>query len=416
MSGFLLLMAQAVIYFAVMTLVLRARRSIGIGVFVCALGVMHFLETYLAAVFFIELPFGLISPGSTVMFSGKLAMILLLYIIEDSETVREPIYGLLIGNALMIALVLLLRFYEPAAGLSNLGPDLVLIDHVGVLMIWGTTLLFLDSLAIILVYELLARRWRGRVFLPILVSLTLVLTLDQLAFFSGLHLVAGTPNSALFGGWIAKMGAALTFALMATAYLRWVERMPAGGEPGGTAKLLGKLTYRHRYEELLSASVTDPLTGALNRRQLDSSGPAHIAQAAAEGRTLALVLVDLDNFKQVNDGFGHQTGDAALRVTVTALRASIRPSDEIFRYGGDEFVILAHGLIPEDLPAYAERLRAAVARSGQQDPVPPLTASIGAALYPRDALHFEGLFAKADQRLYEAKAHGRDRAAATDLD
>lgn len=410
MSGFLLLMAQAVIYFAVMALTLGARRRIGIGVFVCALGVMHFLETYLAAVFFIQLPFGLISPGSTVMFSGKLAMILLLYIIEDGETVRQPIYGLLVGNALMIALVLLLRFYEPAAGLSDLGPDLVLIDHVGVLMIWGTTLLFLDSLAVILVYEGLARRRRGRVFLPLLVSLTLVLTLDQLAFFSGLRLVAGTPSSALFGGWVAKMGAALTFTLMATAYLRWVERAPLVGEPGGTARLLGKLTYRHRYEELLTASATDPLTGALNRRQLDLAGPAQIAQAAAEGRSLALVLVDLDNFKQVNDGFGHQAGDAALRLAVDALRAAIRPSDEIFRYGGDEFVVLARGVSPEDLTAYAERLRAAVARCGAQDPVPPLTASVGAALYPRDAVHFEGLFAQADRWLYEAKTHGRDRA------
>ncbi len=391
-----------------MTALLRFRRGFGIGVFVCALGVMHFLETYLAAVFFIELPFGLISPGSTVMFSGKLAMILLLYIIEDSETVRQPIYGLLIGNALMVGLVLLLRFYEPASGLSHLGPDLVLIDHVGVLMVWGTTLLFLDSLAIVLVYEALSRRWPGHTFLPMLLSLTAVLTFDQIAFFTGLHIVAGTPAAALFGGWVAKMGASLCFTLMAAFYLRWVERPPAGHEGSGTAQLFGKLTYRHRYEALLSASRTDPLTGAFNRRHFETAAPARLARAIAEGGSLSLALVDIDHFKQVNDTQGHQAGDLALKRVVNALLASIRPSDEVFRYGGDEFVILSGGLAEEDLPRYAERLRRAVAGSGGASQ--PLTASIGIASFPADAATFDALLRKADMRLYEAKDLGRDRA------
>ena len=78
-SNALLLLAQAAVYFIVMMSLLRARQVIGIGVFMCALGVMHFLETYLASVFYIELPFGIVSPGSTVLFSGKLLMILLLW-------------------------------------------------------------------------------------------------------------------------------------------------------------------------------------------------------------------------------------------------------------------------------------------------------------------------------------------------
>ncbi|MGH9916532.1 MAG: GGDEF domain-containing protein, partial [Pyrinomonadaceae bacterium] len=76
----LLLMIEALVYFAVMTALLHWRKRYGLGVFLCALGVMHFLETYLAAFFYIQLPFGIISPGSTVLFSGKLMMILLLYI------------------------------------------------------------------------------------------------------------------------------------------------------------------------------------------------------------------------------------------------------------------------------------------------------------------------------------------------
>ena len=78
----------------------RLRGRIGVGVFMCALGVMHFLETYLASVFYVALPFGIVSPGSAILFSGKLMMLLLLYMKEDAATVRQPIYGLLIGNAL----------------------------------------------------------------------------------------------------------------------------------------------------------------------------------------------------------------------------------------------------------------------------------------------------------------------------
>ena len=110
-----LLLAEAVVYFSVMVTLFRFRKRIGLGVFVCALGVMHFLETYLASVFYVALPFGMVSPGSAVLFSGKLVMLLLLYMKEDAATVRQPIYGLLLGNALMIGLVLLLRLHAIAA-------------------------------------------------------------------------------------------------------------------------------------------------------------------------------------------------------------------------------------------------------------------------------------------------------------
>src|SRR5271166_5126013 len=89
----LLLVADALIYFAVLAALFRTRYRIGIGAFFCALGVMHFLETYLASVVYVALPFGIVaSPGSTVLFTGKL--MLLVYIREDAVVVRQPIYGL----------------------------------------------------------------------------------------------------------------------------------------------------------------------------------------------------------------------------------------------------------------------------------------------------------------------------------
>lgn len=152
MVGIGLLFLQATIYFGAMSALLRARREFGLGLFVCAMGVMSFLETYLAAVFFIELPFGLLSPGSTVLFSGKLMMFLLLYIREDAEVVRQPIYGLFIGSILVVGLALTLRLHEAAVTAGG-QPNLTFIDSVGMLMVWSAVLLFVDCLALILLYE-----------------------------------------------------------------------------------------------------------------------------------------------------------------------------------------------------------------------------------------------------------------------
>ena len=152
-----LLLCEAALYFGVMVGLFRLRRRIGIGVFMCALGVMHFLETYLAGVFYVATPVGMLSPGSTVLFSGKLVMLLLLYIKEDAASVRQPIYGLLLGNALTVGLVLLLRFHDVAALPSGLAPDIGFIDDMGWLMVWGTALLYLDAILIILLYERLGR-------------------------------------------------------------------------------------------------------------------------------------------------------------------------------------------------------------------------------------------------------------------
>ena len=95
-TNLLLLGGDALLYFAVLTALFRARHRLGIGAFFCALGVMHFIETYLASIFYVSLPLGIVtSPGSTVLFTGKLMLLLLVYIREDATVVRQPIYGLL---------------------------------------------------------------------------------------------------------------------------------------------------------------------------------------------------------------------------------------------------------------------------------------------------------------------------------
>lgn len=414
MSGTALLLAQAVIYFGVMAALFRLRHRMGFGAFLCALGVMHFLETYLAAVFFIQLPFGLLSPGSTVLFSGKLAIILLCYVREDAETVRQPIYGLLIGNFLMVALVATLRLYSTPVALSGYNPDLVLIDQMGALMVWGTTLLFIDSIALILLYEKLHHLLPRSVTLRACISLAAILTFDQIAFFIGLHAIAGTPIDALFGGWVAKMGAAIVYAAMMGLYLAMFERSRPELAPQALSDIFHTLTYRRKYEALLDRSGYDALTGALTRERFEMLGDDVLGRSRATGRPVSLALVDVDRFKSINDLYGHVTGDEVLRRVVACLQAEIREEDRIFRYGGDEFVVLSEGMPHAAAIASAERMRLAVHRSLAQETSAAPTISVGIATFPDDAATIRDLVAHADAHLYKAKRQGRDQVMSND--
>ena len=110
------------------------------------------------------LPFGIVaSPGSTVLFTGKLMLLLLVYIREDAVVVRQPIYGLLIGNLLLFALALLTRQHGAAALAANRQADFGFLDEMGALMVWGTLILFADCIMMILLYERLRKLFGGHI-------------------------------------------------------------------------------------------------------------------------------------------------------------------------------------------------------------------------------------------------------------
>ncbi len=410
LGNILLLFGEAALYFAVMAGLFRARRVVGLGVFLCALGSLHFLETYLAAIFYIAAPFGTaLSPGSIVLFCGKLVMLLLLYIREDAEAVRQPIYGLLIGNFMIVALIWVMRHHEVISPAPGQLPDFPFLDQMGGLMIWGTLLLFVDSILIILIYERSAS-WFGRnVIARIALSAAIVLTLDQVGFFFALYYFVGVPIEVLFGGWIGKMVAAVFFAVLTGIYLRRFEA--EGGKLDirpRLADVFDALTYRERYQELLEQTGRDGLTGLYDRGRLERQGPMRVADAAAAGRALSVILVDIDGFKAVNDRHGHSAGDQMLRLVGGKLAETMRSSDDIFRYGGDEFVVIAEGMGHDAALAAAERVRRAVETFSAAERM-PVTVSIGVATFPEDGTSLSGLFASADTRLYEAKFGGRNR-------
>jgi diguanylate cyclase (GGDEF)-like protein len=173
-----------------------------------------------------------------------------------------------------------------------------------------------------------------------------------------------------------------------------------------------------RKEDLLERlTVTDPLTGLANRRRLHDAFAEELNRACRYGTPLALLLVDLDGLKDINDRHGHASGDRALHIVADSLRRSCRATDVAARHGGDEFVVLAVNTTATEALALAHRICATVRRLGAKagkdvgQDAPRLSVSIGAADLERAPFaNFEALHACADQALYRAKGQGRDRA------
>lgn len=410
LNNVFLLAGDAVLYFVALAALLRARRRIGLGAFFCALGVMHFLETYLAGILYVALPFGIVtSPGSTVLFTGKLMMLLLLYIREDAVVVRQPIYGLLFGNVLLFALAFVMRHHTLMPLTAGRAADFGFLDEMGALMVWGTAILFFDCIIIILLYER-SRVWLGSYrWARLALCGALVLSLDQVAFWAGLHMLTGAGVQVLIGGWIAKMGAVALYSSLAALYLKYFEWPLAGRKNTRIADVFDTLTYRERYEDLLARTGCDALTGALDRHSLESYGRRAVETAAAAGRPISLLLIDIDHFKAFNDSFGHAAGDKMLKRITTEIMGAARLSDFTYRFGGEEFVVIADGIAGAEATALAERIRRAIAGAPVGDADWKVTASIGIASCAKDGAGYDKLFEVADKRLYQAKAAGRNK-------
>jgi diguanylate cyclase (GGDEF)-like protein len=169
------------------------------------------------------------------------------------------------------------------------------------------------------------------------------------------------------------------------------------------------------YEETKRDSLTDPLTGLPNTRFMFVHLTRELARAERLKSEVSLLVMDLDNFKEINDSFGHAAGDRALREVARVLRAGIRPYDICVRYAGDEFVVLLSGCGPEEAQIKMLELQAGIdalmieVRPGR---LVRLGASFGCASFPADGHGYETLLSMADERMYDDKA--RRKALASD--
>lgn len=168
-------------------------------------------------------------------------------------------------------------------------------------------------------------------------------------------------------------------------------------------------------EKLHRLATRDELTGLLNRREFDRILAEEEERSRRFGRTLGLVMLDLDHFKSVNDTYGHPAGDAVIRAAAAKLTASVRTVDRVARYGGEEFAVM---LAEVDAKVTIDAAKRMVAALTSGPVVLPdgrnlkVTLSAGSACFPKDADSVKRLVVVADQALYRAKAEGRNRAVA----
>jgi diguanylate cyclase (GGDEF)-like protein/PAS domain S-box-containing protein len=161
--------------------------------------------------------------------------------------------------------------------------------------------------------------------------------------------------------------------------------------------------------ELQAQARRDHLTGLANRHQLDELLPLALARAQRSEGALALMFLDIDKFKSINDSLGHAVGDAVLKEFARRLRDCVRSTDTVARLAGDEFVIVLEGLRSEAEPQFvARKIGAAIARPFLLDGIElPVSTSIGIAFHTGGLLTPSALLHRADQALYEAKNAGR---------
>jgi len=160
-------------------------------------------------------------------------------------------------------------------------------------------------------------------------------------------------------------------------------------------------------------TITDEFTGAYNRRFLDDFLPEYFEAARKKSKPLSLVMADLDHFRDINESFGHETGDRIILEVVSIFRKHLRETDIIARYGGDEFTLLFPDTSAEVVMEVAEKIRVDVegldVLNGGNEKIKKVTTSQGLASFPENAESLEKLKEMADQALYKAKENGRNR-------
>ncbi len=282
------------------------------------------------------------------------------------------------------------------------------------------------------VYETIADNPDGVVPLRVVVSMTLKVVFAEAnqAFVRGLIGVVAATVLLLIAAWY---GAEIFVLRKTRALLAAASRVRAGDltartglrhdgeELSQVGEAFDEMTrelqqrdaeLKRALQDLQEQAITDPLTGLLNRRYLREYLPRELVRARRGNGSLALIMIDLDYFKRVNDKFGHEAGDLVLTELAALLKSHIRGSDIACRFGGEEFMVVLPEASLEGAREKAEAVRASVKKLDlkyRDQPLGPITASFGVALFPDHAEDPDSLIRAADEALYRAKGGGRDQ-------
>lgn len=395
----------------------HVRARFGLAPLFVAIGTFQYLQVVLARSIYIEVwPGVLISPGSAILFTSTLFAVLLVYIREDAAKTRELIVGLVAANITLALLSLLLGWQLDVPGTHNLLdlPRALFVDDARMLFV-GTASLVVDVFLVIVLYEVVSRVLPRVLFLRIFTAMAIVLTWDSLLFAAGAFW--GEPDfwRLVGAGILGKVGGAFFFSAVMSTYLRIARRQEVVGELAAAEvrDVFEILSFRQRYERMRERVERDPMTGLFNRGFFDEVLPLELARSTRSKVPTSLLLADLDQFKVVNDRFGHQEGDRILKEFAAALADAVRSEDVACRIGGEEFAVILPHAPAKVTRQLAERIRRRFAeRLASAEPAlrcGPVTVTIGLATYPIEAEDGLGLFRLADERLYQGKRQGRDR-------
>lgn len=412
-----LLLLEAGIVSTVLLVLFRLRKTFGLSLLCVTLGAFQHLQTQLAASLYVEVwPEIFVSPGSAVLFTATLFATLLIYIRDDAAGARSLIAGIVVANVTLTVLLLVTQMHltNTTASAAELGETLLFVQNVKPLLI-GTALLFVDVVLIIILYEFFFRVFRRLLLLRVAAAMVVVVAFDTAAFVT-LNFF-GDPQLLQFlvSGLIGKGVVAILYSIAMVIYL---TKFPAVDQPDGDETerfhdVFHILTYRQRYEMLKSELTRDSMTGLFNRGFFNKTLPQEVERASRLQHTLNLMLVDLDNFKSINDDYGHQAGDEVILLLAQSMKELFRVADIPVRYGGEEFAVILPDSSTKTAFTAAHRLRRKLREksmaAGLRVPPGRITFTAGIATFPDDASSPDALLRIADERLYTGKSDGRDR-------
>ncbi len=412
-----LLLLEATAVSGLLLLVFRSRGRFGIAPLCVTLGSFQYLQTQLAAALYVEVWPGIfVSPGSTVLFTATLFATLLVYIRDDAVQARSLIVGIVFANLTVTAIVLLANLHIDstlALNTQNLSSQ-YLAANAKTLVI-GTCMLCIDVILIILLYEMFYRVFRTSLFARIASAMVCVVTLDTLVFVTANFYGESNYGNLIASGLIGKISAALFYSAAAAIYLRIFPALDIDDHdsPDDLTDVFHVLTYRQRYELLQHELARDGMTGLFNRNFFDENLPLELERASRLDHHLNVMLLDLDNFKMINDRFGHQVGDSVIQLFAKSMQDELREADIPCRYGGEEFVVIMPDSTAEGAMDAARRLQQRFAdyysRANLPIPAANVTFTAGIVSFPDEATTVDELVRIADERLYSGKQAGRNR-------
>ncbi len=415
-----LLTAEVVTTAFLFVVVFRARRVLGLVPLYVVVGTFQFVQTPLLLSVYVPFSEAIqISPGSAVMLPATIFAVLLVYIAEDAPAARRLTYGVVIAN---VALSLLAVFFDQQlaeggpGGLVDLPPAFFR-SQPRILLV-STAAMFMDVVLVIVLYEAISARIRS-IYLRLFLSTTVVLWLDTVVFVTGAFFGQPEVPTVMLSAILGKTATAAVYAAAFAAFvLKPGLHLAPSAEQQDVADFFRPLTYRQRYEQAREMALRDPLTGLYNRRYFQDALERESDSALRYSSPLALLLIDVDHFKPVNDRYGHQEGDRALKLVGASIARTVRGADIACRVGGEEFAVIAPRADEEIAELLGERVRASL-RQDFRAVDPPfamdrLTVTIGvAAISGQESEPVKSIpdriFGIADRRLYLGKKTGRDR-------